>query len=152
MTAPFSMNSFRGKQVLALIRAGDHAHAGEEEATELTMAAIPKKPDQRILDAGCGRGGTAAYLHRQSWGQATGFDVEAHSIENARERYPEPRFIVCGIDEAGDRLDRIYDVITLFNVLYDVADHTRALADADGPLVPHPLKRADVDGTIAGNG
>ena len=29
-------------------------------------------------------GGTAAYLHRQGWGQVTGFDVEAHSIENAR--------------------------------------------------------------------
>ena len=85
--------------------------------------------------------------------------------------------MVCGIDEAGDRLDRIYDVITLFNVLYDVADHTRALAslaktalpgarlavfdyldrgdcqasalaDADGPLVPYPLKRADVEGTL----
>ena len=56
MTAPFSMNSSRGKQVLALIRAGDYAHAGEEEAIELTIAAIPKKPDQRTLDAGCGRG------------------------------------------------------------------------------------------------
>jgi hypothetical protein len=31
------MNSFTGKQVLALVRSGDNAHAGEEEAIELAL-------------------------------------------------------------------------------------------------------------------
>ena len=47
MTAPFTANSHRGKRVLALIRDGDCAHAGDEEAIELTLAAIPKKPDPK---------------------------------------------------------------------------------------------------------
>ena len=57
---PFAMNSFQGKQALALIRGGDYAHAGEEEAIELTLSSVEKNSATQILDAGCGRGGTAA--------------------------------------------------------------------------------------------
>jgi hypothetical protein len=56
----FDMNSFLGKQVLSLVRDGDFAHAGEREAIELAMGSVPKDAGQHVLDAGCGRGGTAA--------------------------------------------------------------------------------------------
>ena len=56
------MNSFQGRQILALVRDGDFAHAGEEEAIERALQEVPKDPNQQILDAGCGRGGTAAYM------------------------------------------------------------------------------------------
>jgi hypothetical protein len=62
MPIPFTMNSYQGKQILALVRDGDFAHAGEEEAIERAMRAVPKDRNRLILDAGCGRGGTAAYL------------------------------------------------------------------------------------------
>jgi len=56
------MNSFAGKRLLALVRGGDYAHAGEEEAIELAFRAVPKAPQKSILDVGCGRGGTIAFL------------------------------------------------------------------------------------------
>ena len=37
-----NMNSFEGKRILALIRDGDYAHAGEEEAIERALRSIPK--------------------------------------------------------------------------------------------------------------
>ena len=79
------LNSFEGKRLLALARGGDYAHAGETEAIDLVWNTLPKSPAQKILDAGCGRGGTAAYLYRAGWGQVTGIDIEAESIDRARE-------------------------------------------------------------------
>ena len=62
------MNSITGKQILALARGGDYAHPGEEEAIELVMAPVAKRPDQVVLDVGCGCGGTAHYLADHGWG------------------------------------------------------------------------------------
>ena len=53
MTEPFFMNSYLGKRILALVRDGDYAHAGEEEAIALAMAPLAKDARRRILDAGC---------------------------------------------------------------------------------------------------
>ena len=58
------MNSFAGKQALALIRDSDYAHAGEQEAIELTLRNYPRRADQTLLDVGCGRGGTCSYFAR----------------------------------------------------------------------------------------
>ena len=52
-----NMNSFEGKRILALIRDGDYAHAGEEEAIECALGSIPKDSRDWMLDVGCGRGG-----------------------------------------------------------------------------------------------
>ena len=38
------MNSFAGQRLLALVREGDYAHAGEEEAIELAFSAILNVP------------------------------------------------------------------------------------------------------------
>ena len=86
-----NMNSFEGKRILALIRDGDYAHAGEEEAIERAFRSIPKSADRWMLDVGCGRGGTAEYLRRHGWGHAEGLDRDADSIEYARATYPEDR-------------------------------------------------------------
>jgi len=136
MPRHFAMNSFQGKRVLAMVRDGDFAHAGEEEAIERAMREVPKDPNQCILDAGCGRGGTAAYMQRNGWGQVTGIDVEAESIAHAQEVYPDLTFVSCNINELALHLDRCFDVITLFNVLYALPDHAgglRSLADRGKP-------------------
>lgn len=127
MPSHFSMNSFQGKQILALVRDGDFAHAGEEEAIERALREVPKDPNQQILDAGCGRGGTAAYMQYHGWGRVTGVDVEPKSIAHAHEAYPDLTFICCDINEVAKRLKRCFDVITLFNVLYALPDHAAGL-------------------------
>ncbi len=47
-----NMNSFEGKRILALIREGDQAHAGQEEAPARSFRSIPKNADSRLLDVG----------------------------------------------------------------------------------------------------
>ena len=66
MAAPMNMNSFEGKRILALIREGDYAHAGEEEAIERAFRSIPKNRENWVLDVGCGRGGSAGVMHGKS--------------------------------------------------------------------------------------
>jgi SAM-dependent methyltransferase len=123
----FSMNSFEGMRILSLVRDGDYAHAGEEEAIELAMAPIAKRPGQVIVDAGCGRGGTAHYIQTKGWGRVIGFDIEPSSIAAARKAYPDIEFHVCDVCEAARTLDAMADVVCMFNAYYCFPDQARAL-------------------------
>lgn len=123
----FSMNSFEGMRVLSLVRDGDYAHAGEEEAIELAMRPIAKRADQVIIDAGCGRSGTANYLRENGWGTVVGFDIEPASIKAARQTYPSVEFHVCDVSDV-DRTIRVKaDVLCMFNAYYCFPDQARAL-------------------------
>jgi SAM-dependent methyltransferase len=136
MTEPFFMNSYLGKRILALVRDGDYAHAGEEEAIALAMAPVAKDARRRILDAGCGRGGTAAYMQAGGWGSVTGIDIEPKAVDYARATYPEATFLQCDIAEVAARFEEPFDVVTMFNVFYALPDHVaalRALAGVSGP-------------------
>ena len=181
MASTFTMNSFIGKQLLALVRQGNYAHAGEEEAIEMAMAGIEKNTDRLLLDAGCGRGGTAHYLQHNGWGQVTGIDIEPQSVEGAREDYPDVRFDIGDIASLQDRYDARFDVITLFNVLYAIGDHATALAalaavaspgatlmifdyvdpgafhaheifEGDQPFLPNPIRADRIEPVLARSG
>ncbi len=134
--ATFDMNSFLGKQVLSLVRDGDFAHAGEREAIELVMGHVPKRADQNLLDAGCGRGGTSAYLQQHGWGQVTGIDVEADSIAYACRTYPDVRFLVCDLHEIAGAVGREFNAICMFNVFYALPDHIAALRALRATALP----------------
>lgn len=123
----FSMNSFDGMRVLSLVRDGDYAHAGEEEAIALAMERIAKSRDQLIVDAGCGRGGTAHYLNANGWGKVVGFDIEPASIDFARTAYPNVDFYVSDVCEFGNSSGISADVICMFNAFYCFSDQARAL-------------------------
>lgn len=175
------MNSFRGKRILALVREGDFAHAGEEEAIDLTMSRIPKDRHRQVLDAGCGRGGTAAYLQFHGWGRVTGLDVEPRSIAGARKTYPDLQFVACDIGDVSEHVSRTFDVVTMFNVFYALPDPVRALTslagvaaencrllifdyvdrgryqddpilDSGGPFLPHPPKLPELSDTLLASG
>src|SRR5262245_20309056 len=122
------MNSFPGKQLLALIREGDYAHAGEQEAIELVLRNYPRRPDQLILDVGCGRGGTANYVQEHGWGRVVGVDPESDSIACARQVYPGVEFQACDVIDAASVIARKFDLMYLFNSFYAFADQPRALA------------------------
>ena len=177
----FSMNSFAGMRVLALVREGDYAHAGEEEAIELAMQPIAKRADQVILDAGCGRGGTANYLSKNGWGTVVGFDIEPASIETARKTYPGIEFHLCDVSDVDRTISIKADVVCLFNAYYCfpdqprslralrnvskqgtqmvIFDHvnrgnydSRALLDAGKPFLPNPLVLSELPGTLEASG
>jgi ubiquinone/menaquinone biosynthesis C-methylase UbiE len=171
------MNSYTGKQLLALIRDSDYAHAGEEEAIELTLRSVPRRPEQLLLDVGCGRGGTAKYVHDHGWGTVVGLDVEPDSIARARQVYPGIEFHACDVSQATSVIGRQHDLVYLFNSFYAFEDQPRALTvlaqlakpsgqlilfdytdrggydrnplmcDGD-PFIPHPLRLSAIDDTL----
>jgi SAM-dependent methyltransferase len=121
------LNSYQGKRLLALARGADYAHAGETEAIDLVWSGLPKSRTQDILDAGCGRGGTAAYVYRAGWGRVTGIDIEAESIVRAREIYPEISFEICPAEQS-DRVGKeTFDIVCCFNAFYAFPDQAAAL-------------------------
>jgi len=62
-----NMNSFEGKRILALIRDGDYAHAGEEEAIERALRSVAKDPRSWMLDVWMRSWRSAEYLRRHGW-------------------------------------------------------------------------------------
>ena len=74
--------------ILSVVRNGDYAHPGEEDSIRLAMEDFPLDRRRKILDVGCGRGGTAYYIQSQGWGRVTCFDIDEVSIEYANLTYP----------------------------------------------------------------
>lgn len=130
------MNHPEGKRLLATVRGGDFAHAGEEEAIQLAWEKLPKNPDQLCLDAGCGRGGTAAFVQSAGWGRVTGVDIDAESIGEAQWSFPEGNFHAADISTVGTLFPARFALIYAFNAFYAFPDQTAALqslAAAAGP-------------------
>jgi ubiquinone/menaquinone biosynthesis C-methylase UbiE len=166
------MNSFEGKRILALIREGDYAHAGEEEAIERAFRSIAKNPEQWLLDVGCGRGGSAGYVRRNGSGRVEGIDRDAESIEYARATYPEVGFHVCDVLEVPRTVTREFDVIYMLNAFYAFDRQREALTelrkvakrgaqlvifdytvgpkagDAPNPMMPHAIRLPEIAKTL----
>ncbi|MDD2769909.1 MAG: methyltransferase domain-containing protein [Methylococcus sp.] len=123
----FKMNSPAGKAILARARNGDYAHPGEEEAILAAVEGLPRGSIRRLLDVGCGRGGTADWFRRQGWGEVTGIDIDALSIRYASQRYPEVRFQQQDICSLAAGQFNGFDLIYLFTALYAFPDQAEAL-------------------------
>lgn len=122
------MNHPEGKRLLAAVRGGDYAHAGEEEAIHLLWERLPKIPAQPCLDAGCGRGGTAAFVQTRGWGSPTGVDIDAATIADAAARHPGVPFHALDITGVGGTLPGQFEVLYAFNAFYAFPDQPAALA------------------------
>ncbi len=130
------MNSPQGKLLLATVRQGDYAHAGEEEAIDLVWQNLPKNANTECLDAGCGRGGTAHYVQSRDWARVTGVDIDAESIAGAAAKYADNEFRAGDIVTVGGTFPSRFEVIYALNAFYafpDQAQALRALADAAAP-------------------
>jgi SAM-dependent methyltransferase len=113
-----SMSSAKGKEISSLARGGDYAHAGEVEAVDLVFDEVDKNPNRRMLDVGCGRGGTAWYLYQRGYGRVHGLDADALSIAYARRRYAPLDFRCHDALDCARHYRGTFEVIYLFNVLY----------------------------------
>jgi len=121
------MNSHEGKAILALIREGDYAHAGEEESIRLLLDHIPQGQTGATLDVGCGRGGTADFLRRQGHNPIVGVDIDTESIAEASQRYPLVQFQVANVEHLAESLTEKYGLIVLFNSFYAFSKQSLAL-------------------------
>jgi SAM-dependent methyltransferase len=121
------MNSSIGKEILSLVREGDYAHPGEEQAIDLVFAGTTRDPARPVLDVECGRGGTADYVRRHGWGTVTGVDIDGETLILAAEHYPEVRFVKEDVVRIGARWQAVFELIYLFNSLYVFPDQQEAL-------------------------
>ena len=133
---PLSMSSATGKQILSLIRSGDYAHAGEEEAIRLTLSGIASDHQRRVLDIGCGLGGTADYIARLGFGTVTGIDIDPETISYAQTRYPKHTFVCGSAVEASRYVHPGFSLSVIFNALYTFPDQDAALREAWKVTVP----------------
>ncbi|ARG98445.1 class I SAM-dependent methyltransferase [Legionella micdadei] len=115
------------KQLLSFARHGDFAHPGEVEAIQLAMAPIEKNPSQRLLDVGCGLGGTAHYLHQRGWGEITGIDLDSELIQYAKKHYPDICFIHGNVLQSEQLLSQRFNVIYCFSSFFCFASQVNAL-------------------------
>ena len=151
--APLAMNTATGKRLLALVRDADYAHPGEEEANRLLFAGVPPDPRRRVLDAGCGGAGTAAWVQAHGYGVVTGMEIDAETVRLARERYPEVTIVAGDLQRATAALAGPFDLIYSMTVLYAVRDQPAALAELRALAAPGAelrlLEYADPDGRYA---
>ena len=126
-----SMSSATGKQILSLIRSGDYAHAGEEEAIRLTLDGISPMRERQVLDMGCGLGGTVDYISRLGLGTVSGIDIDFDTIQYATKRYPSHTFACGPAGEASRYLRPGYSLVVIFNALYTFPDQVAALREAN---------------------
>jgi 2-polyprenyl-3-methyl-5-hydroxy-6-metoxy-1,4-benzoquinol methylase len=87
----------------------------------------------RALDIGCGSGRVCSALARAFPGaEIVGVDPDAESIRRAKETDPKPVFIVGDASTAKGK----FDLILLCDVLHDLAEPEKTLAQARALLAP----------------
>lgn len=131
-----AMNTATGKRLLALVRNGDYAHPGEEEAIRVLLAGLPPDPSRRVLDAGCGGGGTAAWIQARGYGSVTGIDVDAATVRLAHDRHPEVAVVAGDLQLAAEALTGSFDLIYSMTTLYAVPDQATALGQLGALAAP----------------
>ena len=124
----YNANSSQIKKILSLVRDGDYAHAGEEEAIDLVFSEIPKNKNQLLLDVGCGLGGTANYLQQQGFGKVIGIDVDLDTLLYAKNKYPDIAFYNADVINIAEIIKQPVDVIYMLNAFYAFTDQSEALS------------------------
>ncbi|MBP9692618.1 MAG: methyltransferase domain-containing protein [Alphaproteobacteria bacterium] len=127
--------------LLAHLRGGDYAHAGDEEAIDMvvqkSLSFDSSLKNKTVLDVGSGFGGTAYYLYQDGFKDIHGIDLDQPAITYAKEKYPSITFT------AGDALgvDQIYSAnsfsfISLFNVAYAIQNKAALLTKLSAIAAP----------------
>ena len=150
---PTAMNNATGKRLLALIRDGDYAHPGEEQANELLFAGVRPDARRRVLDAGCGGAGTAAWVQARGLGAVTGVEIDAATAELARERHPEVTVVEGDLQRAGAVLAGPFDLIYSMTAVYAAPDQAAVFRELGALAAPGAelrlLEYADPSGRFA---
>lgn len=147
---PVAMDNATGKRVLALVRGGDYAHPGEEAANALLLAGVPVDTRRRVLDAGCGGAGTAAWAQAGGLGRVTGIEIDSPTARLARERHPEVAVVEGDLRRAAEVLEGPFDLMYSMTALYAVDDQSAALRELRALAAPGAelrlLEYADPEG------
>jgi len=116
------------------LRAVEEQHWWQHGMREITGSLLGERlarPQQSLLDAGCGTGGFLRWASaRGSFGQTCGVDVSSEAVSLAREAVPGAEISVAPIDDLPFEA-RAFDLIAMNDVLQHVeeADVTASIAE-----------------------
>lgn len=127
--------------LLARLRDGDFAHAGDKEAIEIVLNKISVllikaqhnsdndlKSEIKALDVGCGLGGTADYIKTATAFELHGIDIDPWAIQHAKSKYKDIRFFECDVMNVKKEFrENQFDLIYLFNVFYAIPQQKDSL-------------------------
>lgn len=139
--------------LIAKMRAGDYAHAGEEEAIEIVLAGIDKiinnneiskDTDEteklKVIDIGCGLGGTANYIKNSRNYSVCGIDIDDSAIQYAKKKYKDIPFFNCDVLDVKNKFQHgQFDVVYMLNSFYAFPDQKLALKLLSQITKPHGL-------------
>ncbi|MDG6104068.1 methyltransferase domain-containing protein [Dactylosporangium aurantiacum] len=109
------------------IRHADRHDVRARPLGEVALRALAVRPGERVLDVGCGCGGTTAELAAAAGpaGAAVGVDLSVAMIDAARARFPGPRFVAADIEAVdavpGGPFDAAYSRMVLMLLADPVA-------------------------------
>jgi cyclopropane-fatty-acyl-phospholipid synthase len=116
-------------------------------------AKLDLRPEQRVLDIGCGWGGFALYLHEIAGVDVLGITLSEEQLDLARRRAAAAgvadhvRFELCDYRDVSGPFDRIVSVGMFEHVgppnYRAFFEHCRALLAPDGVMLLHTIGRAD---------
>jgi SAM-dependent methyltransferase len=117
----------RSRQILAQVRGGDFAHAGEYRAIEMMVGKVlelcPSALNGPTLDVGCGFGGTAMAMHHLGFDKITGIDSDQEAIVYAQKHYSPITFIAGNaLQTASFFQSKHFYFLYALNVFYAVPD------------------------------
>ena len=75
-----------------------------------------------VLDIGCGTGFWIEFYKAKGATSLVGFDITNISIEKLKEKFPQLEFYELDIGEDEINLNRRFDIINVFDVLYHIRD------------------------------
>jgi phosphoethanolamine N-methyltransferase len=112
---------------------------GKDSAAHFT-ALLRLRPGSRVLDAGCGLGGSAFLMARDHDAQVVGLDLSRNMLDMARERCIHHGLEARVRFELGDVLDlaqeSAFDAVYSRDAFLHVADKARLFAGLRRALVP----------------
>lgn len=118
--------------LLAKLRDGDFAHAGDKEAIDIVLSKLAEffkgKNNIHALDVGAGLGGTADYIKNKTNIKIIGVDIDQNAVHYAKKKYPNIEFYECDALNVNKIFKKQqFDLIYLFNVFYAVPDQKNTL-------------------------
>ena len=123
------------------LKAGDEFHTGGLQATEHFLTHLTIAPNMRVLDVGCGIGGTSRFIADKTGAHVTGVDLTPEFVDAARTLSA-----LCGLGDktefhVGSALgmpvpDDTFDVAIQMHVGMNIADKASVFREVARALKP----------------
>ncbi len=99
---------------------------------------LAAKPEDVVLDAGCGDGFYLGSLAREAGFRAYGVDISVPAIDAAARRYPECEWIVANADRFVPYADGSFSIVLSITARMNAEEFRRVLCENDRLLVALP--------------